>query len=130
MKASPPTIRRSSYTACVLVAQSCPTLCDLMDCSPPGSSVHEILQGGILEWTAISYTAYPAYNRRGSQKVQQRPRLKYPYSRWNEESQIRAWSARARPKTKPRAEPKASEKVAGTRPLGPGQGRARETRKF
>ena len=29
---------------CVLVAQSCPTLCDPMDCSPPGSSVHGILQ--------------------------------------------------------------------------------------
>ena len=32
------------------VAQSCPTLCDPMDCSPPGSSVHEILQVRILEW--------------------------------------------------------------------------------
>ena len=29
---------------CVLVTQSCPTLCDPMDCSPPGSSVHGILQ--------------------------------------------------------------------------------------
>ena len=33
--------------------QSCPTLCDPMDCSPPGSSVHEILQLRILEWVAI-----------------------------------------------------------------------------
>ena len=33
----------------VLVAQLCPTLCDLMDCSLPGSSVHEILQARILE---------------------------------------------------------------------------------
>ena len=33
----------------VLVAQSCATLCDPMDCSPPGSSVHGILQGRILE---------------------------------------------------------------------------------
>ena len=32
------------------VAQSCPTLCDSMDCSPPGSSVHGILQARILEW--------------------------------------------------------------------------------
>ena len=30
--------------------QSCPTLCDPMDCSPPGSSVHGILQARILEW--------------------------------------------------------------------------------
>ena len=39
----------------VLVAQSYPTLCDPMDCSPPGSSVHGILQARILEWVAISY---------------------------------------------------------------------------
>ena len=34
----------------VLVAQSCPTLCNPMDCSPKGSSVHRILQATILEW--------------------------------------------------------------------------------
>ena len=38
----------------VLVAQSCLTLCDPMDCSPPGSSVHGILQARTLEWVAIS----------------------------------------------------------------------------
>ena len=38
------------------VAQSCPTLCDPMDCSPPGSSVHGILQARILEWVAISFS--------------------------------------------------------------------------
>ena len=32
----------------------CPTLCDPMDCSPPGSSVHGTLQAGILEWVAMS----------------------------------------------------------------------------
>ena len=36
------------------VAQSCPTLCNPMDCSPPGSSVHGILQARIKEWFAIS----------------------------------------------------------------------------
>ena len=35
------------------VAQSCPTLCDPTDCSPPGSSVHGILQARILEWAAM-----------------------------------------------------------------------------
>ena len=35
------------------VAQSCPTLCDPMDCSPPGSSAHDILQARILEWVAM-----------------------------------------------------------------------------
>ena len=37
----------------VLVAQSCQTLCDPMDCSLPGSSVHSILQARILEWVAM-----------------------------------------------------------------------------
>ena len=40
----------------VLVAQSCPTLCDPMDCSPPGSSGHGILQARMLEWVAISFS--------------------------------------------------------------------------
>ena len=39
---------------CCLVAQSCPTLCDPMECSLPGSSVNGISQAGILEWVAIS----------------------------------------------------------------------------
>ena len=38
------------------VAQSCPTLCDPIDCSPPGSSLHGILQARILEWVAISFS--------------------------------------------------------------------------
>jgi len=33
--------------------QSCPMLCDPMDCSPPGSSVHGILQARTLEWVAM-----------------------------------------------------------------------------
>ena len=43
-------------TACVLVTQSCPTLCNPMDCSPPGSSVHGIFQARLLEWVAISFS--------------------------------------------------------------------------
>ena len=38
------------------VAQSCPTFCDPMDCSPPGSSVHGILQARILEWVVIPFS--------------------------------------------------------------------------
>ena len=38
------------------IAQSCPTLCDPMDCSPPGSSIHAILQARKLEWAAISFS--------------------------------------------------------------------------
>ena len=36
--------------------QSCPALCDPVDDSPPGSSVHGILQARILEWTAVSFS--------------------------------------------------------------------------
>ena len=39
-----------------LIAQSCLTLCDPMNCSLPGISVHRILQASILEWVAISYS--------------------------------------------------------------------------
>ena len=38
---------------CAKSLQSCLTLCNPMDCSPPGSSVHGILQARILEWVAI-----------------------------------------------------------------------------
>ena len=47
----------------VLVTQSCPILCHPMDCSPPGSSVHGILQAIVLEWVAISFS------RRSSQPL-------------------------------------------------------------
>ena len=40
----------------VLVAQSCQTLCDPLDCSPPGSSVHGVLQARILEWVAVPFS--------------------------------------------------------------------------
>ena len=48
---------------CVLVIQLCPTLCDPMDYSPPGSSVHGILQARILEWVAISFSRGSSQHR-------------------------------------------------------------------
>ena len=42
--------------AAAKLLQSCPTLCDPMDCSPPGYSVHWILQARTLEWVAISFS--------------------------------------------------------------------------
>ena len=45
----------------VLVAQSCPTLCDPMVFSPPGSSVRGILQARILEWVAIPFSSIISY---------------------------------------------------------------------
>ena len=47
------TRKSSPVSLYVEVAQSCPTLCDPMDCSLPGSSVHGILRARILEWVAM-----------------------------------------------------------------------------
>ena len=38
------------------VSQSCPTLCDPMDCSLPGSSIHGIFQARVLDWGAIAFS--------------------------------------------------------------------------
>ena len=46
----------NSWSVEVLVTELCLTLCCSADCSPPGSSVLGILQAGILEWVAISYS--------------------------------------------------------------------------
>ena len=43
------------------VAQSCLTLSDPMDCSPPGSSVHRIFQARVLEWVAIAFSCDDEY---------------------------------------------------------------------
>ena len=46
----------------VTVTQSCPTLCDPMGCSLPGSSVHGILQARIMEWVAIRAPKKESWN--------------------------------------------------------------------
>ena len=43
--------------------QPCPTLCDHMNCSPPGSSVHGIPQARIVEWVAISFSRESSWPR-------------------------------------------------------------------
>ena len=43
-------------TAAAKLLQSCPTLCDPIDGSPPGSSVHGVFQARILEWGAIAFS--------------------------------------------------------------------------
>ena len=52
-----------TLTVCVKFAQSCLTFCDSMDCSPPGSSVHEILQARILEWFAMPFSRGSSWPR-------------------------------------------------------------------
>ena len=62
-------VRKSKLKVKVWVVQSCPTLCDLMDCSPPGPSVHRIFQTRILEWVSISFSrgsSWPRDRTRGS----------------------------------------------------------------
>ena len=54
-------------SVCVCVTQSCLTLCDSMDCSPPGSSVHGILQAWIPEWAVISFSRGSSQPRDGTQ---------------------------------------------------------------
>ena len=49
-------LREKCVCVCVLGTQSCPTLCNPMDYSLPGSSVHGILQARILEWVAIFFS--------------------------------------------------------------------------
>ena len=53
------------------VAQSCLTLSDPMDCSPPGSSVHGIFQARALEWGAIAFSE-------GSKEMSIKTTLRYP----------------------------------------------------
>ena len=48
---------------CMLVALSRSTLCNPMDCSPPGSSVHRLLQARILEWVAIPFSRESSWPR-------------------------------------------------------------------
>ena len=86
--------------ACVCeVAQSCPTLWDPVDCSPPGSSVHGILQARILEWVAISFLKkvqkskplhfhfmdwwwFALKDRQNHSKMHQNPLLNPPSHKW------------------------------------------------
>ena len=49
-----------------VVTQWCPTLCDSMGCSPPGSSVHGIFQAVVLEWIAISFSRGSSQPRDGT----------------------------------------------------------------
>ena len=51
----------------VLVARSCLTVCNPMDCSPPGPSVHGILQASILEWAIIPFSRGLSQPRDGTQ---------------------------------------------------------------
>ena len=59
----PPRETNTKLSLCRLVTKSCPTLCNSMDCSLPGSSVHGILQARIPEWVAISFSRGYSWSR-------------------------------------------------------------------
>ena len=65
-----------------LVVQSCLTLCNYMDCSPPGTSVHGILQAKILQWVPISYS-------RGSSRTRDWTQVSYIAGRF-----VTVWATR------------------------------------
>ena len=56
----PASAQVASSVLCTKLLQLCLTLCDPMDCSPQGSSVHGILQARMLEWVAISFSRGPS----------------------------------------------------------------------
>ena len=53
------------------VAQSCPTLSNLMDCSLPGPSLHGIFQARVLEWLAIAFSGSSAVKNPPAKKTQE-----------------------------------------------------------
>ena len=61
----------------MLVAQSCPTLCNPMDYNPPGSSVHGILKTRTLEWVAIPFSKGSSQLKSNPGLVHCRPILSY-----------------------------------------------------
>ena len=70
--------------------QLCPTVCDPMDCSPPGSSVHGISQASILEWVAISFS-------RGSSQPRDQTQVSYIYLHWHVGSRGQALAPPGKP---------------------------------
>ena len=65
------------------VAQSCLTLRDPMDCSPPGSSVHETFQARVLEWGAIAFSEVRTSTEKKKLRIRTE-RLRY----WNDQKQV------------------------------------------
>ena len=60
-------VKTWSFLICkVKVAQSCPILCNLVDCSSPGFSVDGLPQGKILEWVAIAFSRVSSQPRDGN----------------------------------------------------------------
>ena len=80
------------------VAQSCPTLSDPMDCSPPGSSIHGIFQARVLEWGAIAFSWHDIschnsknWPQRNRNKLRLELKTNCPWKNQDEADQTTAW---------------------------------------
>ena len=73
---------KSDCTGTSVCAQSCLTLCDPMDCSPPDSSVHGILQARILEPVTISYSRQSSWPREQTHVICIGRQILYHYATW------------------------------------------------
>ena len=114
----------ASCAVLCLVAQSCPTLCDPMDCSLQGSSVHGIFQARILEWVAMPSSRGSSQPRDWTSISCTGGRILYPWAAWEAQKvQYRLKSRRSTSASpggplklqvlKPRPGPKESETQGG-----------------
>ena len=87
---------QSGEVAVCVRTQSCPTLCDPVDCSPPGSSVQGISQARVLEWIAISSSRGSSWPRDWTRvsRVSCIGRRVLPLSHWGShvDQKIKYWS--------------------------------------
>ena len=79
----------SMYACCCLVAKSCPALCNPIDCTLQGSSLHEIFQARILEWVTISFSRGSARPRDGTHASCTRRQITYHWA--TREAHSLAW---------------------------------------
>ena len=77
--------------------QSCPTLCDPMDCSPPGSSIHGIFQARVLEWGAIVFSGHTSLHIFKTQNPKYWRILFYPHFKSWESLQLIALTSTLTP---------------------------------
>ena len=79
-----------TYAAAAKSLQSCPTLCNPIDSSPPGSSIHGIFQARVLEWGAIAFSGL-TYGTRPKNIGQINKKIKEWMAKWINIVNITMW---------------------------------------
>ena len=74
----------------MFVNEPCPTFCDPMDCSPPGSSVHGILQARILEWIAMPFSR-GSFQRRDRTRISCKAGKFFPAKPWEYKGHLKTF---------------------------------------